>query len=506
MTVNLLIRSLIIAVLACSILVQPSQAQTQTICNLYVATTGNDNNPGTRTAPWKTIQKAANTAGPGQTVCVRGGIYREVVDINVSGSVAGGFITFMSYPGERAILDGTDLKVPSGWGPMIKIQNKNYIIIQGFEIRNYRSSAKNHSPIGIFVTGYDDHIELRNNILHKIETNYTGQDGGDAHGIAVYGTAAPDAITNVVINGNQLYNLKLGSSESLVVNGNVDGFQITNNVVHDNNNIGIDVIGFEGKSPNPAYDQARNGLVRGNLVYNINSFGNPAYGEERSADGIYIDGGRDTLIERNIVHHTNLGVELASEHAGHSTSNITVRNNFIFSNTQVGIAFGGYDEERGSTENCVIVNNTLFKNFTKGDWGAELYIQYDTRNNVVKNNIIFAKSSKRYIESWSTVMTGNVVDYNLYFAAGSGTTGTWIWQNMTYTTFAAYQVATGNDAQGLAGVNPRLVSTSKPDLHLKTTSPAIDRGQTLAEAGTVDIDGQPRVQGLAIDLGADEVR
>jgi hypothetical protein len=37
---------------------------------------------------------------------------------------------------------------------------------------------------------------------------------------------------------------------------------------------------------------------------------------------------------------------------------------------------------------------------------------------------------------------------------GGGTSGTWIWKNVTYTTFAAYQAASGNDAHGLAGVDP----------------------------------------------------
>ena len=475
-------------------------------CTYYVATNGKNSNPGTRAAPWRTIQKAADTVPAGSVVCVRGGVYHESVVIHVSGSAARGSITFQSHPGETAILDGTGLTVPLGWGPMILIQNRSYITIKGFEIRNYRSSVRAHSPVGIFVTGHDDHIQLLDNVVHNIETNYRKADGGDAHGIAVYGTDAPESIRNIVIDGNRLYNLKLGSSESLVVNGNVDGFAITNNIVHDNNNIGIDVIGFEGKSPDPLYDQARNGTVRGNMVYNITSFGNPAYGDERSADGIYLDGGRDTLIEQNIVHHTNIGIELASEHAGRSTSNITVRNNFVYRNTQVGIALGGYDELRGSTENCVIVNNTFYNNYTQADWGAELYVQYDTRNNLIKNNIFFATSDRRFIESWSPVMTDNTVDYNLYFAPGGGTDGTWIWKNVSHATFAEYQGASGNDARGLAGVDPLLVDRAAPDLHLKAASPAIDRGQNLAASGTVDIDGQARIQGGAVDLGADEVR
>ena len=61
-----------------------------------------------------------------------------------------------------------------------------------------------------------------------------------------------------------------------MVNGNVTNFRITHNVVHDNNNIGIDIIGFERTAPDPAADQARDGVVSGDLVYNITSRGNPA--------------------------------------------------------------------------------------------------------------------------------------------------------------------------------------------------------------------------------------
>ena len=50
--------------------------------------------------------------------------------------------------------------------------------------------------------------------------------GADAHGIAVYGTSAPDSVHNIVIDGNELYDLILGSSEGLVLNGNVSQFII----------------------------------------------------------------------------------------------------------------------------------------------------------------------------------------------------------------------------------------------------------------------------------------
>ena len=71
---------------------------------------------------------------------------------------------------------------------------------------------------------------------------------------------------------------------------------------YDNNNIGIQiVIGFEHTAPDPAVDQARDGVVSGNLVYNITSRGNPAYGNDENSDGIYVDGGTRVLIEQNVM-------------------------------------------------------------------------------------------------------------------------------------------------------------------------------------------------------------
>ena len=47
--------------------------------SFYVSTTGNDSNPGTQAAPWRTVQHAADTVRAGSTVNVRGGVYEELV-------------------------------------------------------------------------------------------------------------------------------------------------------------------------------------------------------------------------------------------------------------------------------------------------------------------------------------------------------------------------------------------------------------------------------------------
>ena len=471
----------------------------------YVATDGNDADPGTFSQPWKTIQKAADSAVPGSSVYVRGGVYHERVTINVSGSAAAGYITFRNYDKETAVLDGTGLTVPGASNGLFLIANHSYIIIRGFEIRNFRTSVKDRVPVGIHVRGASRNIQVRNNSIHHIEHNGTTVNGVDAHGIAVYGTDPVHAISGLIISGNELSELKLGSSESLVVNGNVDGFSITNNLVHDNNNIGIVAIGFEGVSSDPATDQARNGVIARNIVYNINSYMNPAYGTDRSADGIYVDGGTDITIERNIVHHSNIGIELASEHVGRATSYITVRNNFIYLNDVVGISMGGYDTLRGSTDNCAVVNNTLFRN-DRLQWGnGELQLQYNTRNNIIGNNIFYANAQNYLITNPFTQNTGNVVDYNLFYAPGGPANSRWQWKKIWYKGFPAYGAASGNDSHSFFS-NPVIVSTVLPDLHLKATSPAIDSGQNLPAAGPADINGQTRIQGDIIDIGADEVR
>ena len=187
--------------------------------SFYVATTGDDANPGTQAAPWRTIQHAADTARAGSTVSVRGGVYEERVTINVSGNSSDGYVTLRSYPGETPILDGEHF-TPNGRSGMLVIHNKSYVRIEGFEIRNYRTAEHRLSPLGISVTGAGTHIELLHNNVHHIENNFQGRDapgsGGNGFGIAVYGTDAKTPISELVIDGNEVHHLKTGSSESLV--------------------------------------------------------------------------------------------------------------------------------------------------------------------------------------------------------------------------------------------------------------------------------------------------
>jgi hypothetical protein len=306
--------------------------------------------------------------------------------------------------------------------------------------------------LGINVIGAGSHIELLKNNVHHIEQNFNGRfgpgHGGNGFGIAVYGTDARTPIPNLIIDGNEVHHLKTGSSESLVVNGNVTNFRITHNVVHDNNNIGIDVIGFEHTAPDPGVDQARDGLVSGNLVYDITSRGNPAYGNDQSSDGIYVDGGTRVLIEQNVVHDVDVGIELASEHQNRATSYITARNNLIYHCNTAGVSIGGYAPERGHTDHCSVVNNTLYENDTAGTGSGEFQMQWNMADNIFENNIVYAGSrclitlNKSQIEKDHPPAT---IDHNLYYCASGPQTSAWAGASTTVTGFDKYVQSTGND-------------------------------------------------------------
>jgi hypothetical protein len=66
---------------------------------------GDDKAAGSREAPWKTIARGLKDLRPGDTLCLRGGVYYERVRATLAGT-ADAPITIRSFPGELAVLDG----------------------------------------------------------------------------------------------------------------------------------------------------------------------------------------------------------------------------------------------------------------------------------------------------------------------------------------------------------------------------------------------------------------
>ncbi|MFZ1289893.1 MAG: choice-of-anchor Q domain-containing protein [Melioribacteraceae bacterium] len=471
--------------------------------NIVVAESGGDFN---------NIQDALNVAVAGDTVLVRGksGPYFEQITFPRSGNENDGHIVLKNYPNEHPIIDGKNFshgtERPQG---LVVINSKSYIKVIGFEIRNIVLSKRNILPSGIWLYGELNHVEILNNIIHTIHQT---EDKSGAHGLAVYGTDSTTPISDILIDGNEIYNCKLGWSESLVLNGNVENFIVSNNIVHDNNNIAFDFIGHERVCPNPELDQARNGLVFGNIAYNIDSRGNQAYGDAANADGFYVDGGRDLIIERNLVYNCNIGIEIASEHSGKSTSGIIVRNNIVKENIVLGIAFGGYDDKRGSTDSCKIINNTLYKNnsenFNYGNtenfsFGAEILVQYYCTNNIVSNNIIYSKSNSPIIANNSNTGSDNIFNNNIYYSEENPK---WSWGNATYSNFENYKTVSGQEENSIY-TNPMLVDPNNDNYKLAKNSPAIDFGKIIESTvhGEFDYLGNTRITNKKIDVGALEV-
>lgn len=475
----------------------------------YVSTTGKDSNPGTLKAPWRHIQHAANSVRPGDAVEVEGGIYNEIVTMKTSGNATQGYITFTNYPGQTPILDGAGLS-PNGQAGLFSFEGTfSYIVIRGFEIRNFKSSTSGQVPVGIDFEGAGSNIEILDNHIHHIEQTLKTCNASNALAVAIYGTQAPASINNLTILGNQIDHNITGCSENVSLDGNVQYFVEAGNSVHDGDNIGLDNIGFEGVSPNVQYDQARDGWVFQNTIYNISSTRNPVYQFQVGADGYYCDGCTRIIVERNLIHDSDLS-EMASEHKGHVSSYVIFRNNVIYHSLYVGISIGGYAANVGGSDHCMIINNSLWDDGTYGNQGlGELQIQFHATNNTIENNIAYGSTTGYMLYDYTTSEPQPAtLDYNLYYSTVGPPNSLWVWQGKAITGFTAYQAKSGQDAQSLFA-DPQYDNITIPpyNLDIASTSPAVNAGTNLGPSivGVLDYAGNPRVNAKGqINIGAYE--
>jgi len=136
------IPSMFFAVIAIAALAVPTGAWA---VDYIVSPTGNDTNPGTSTKPWGTIQKAANSVGPGSTVRVMPGKYAEKVIVRVSGNATQGPIRFL---GTNAILDFATSPIDSGDTGAFHIDGRSYVQITGSRSETTLRSVPQQSPSG----------------------------------------------------------------------------------------------------------------------------------------------------------------------------------------------------------------------------------------------------------------------------------------------------------------------------------------------------------------------
>jgi hypothetical protein len=425
---------------------------------VYVSPTGSDAAPGTKDAPLRTPQRAVDRLpAAGGTVELQGGTYRRT-RIVLDGRSG---VTVRAAAGAHVVLDAAGLVPPDGLSGLVEISDSSSVTVQGLELTGYRTASTDKTPVGIYLTGSGAHLTLRANHVHDLGNDNATRASSDinAHGIAVYGTSADAALTDVRIVGNEVDHLRLGASEAVVVNGNVDGWSITSNRVHDNDNIGIDAIGYEetigGADRYTDVNRARHGVIDGNSVSAISSQGNPAYAEDdgycRCADGIYVDGATDVVISANTVTRSDIGIEVAAEDPRGKTNAVRVTGNAVTSSAYVGLAIGGYDPGRGEAYDVTVSGNRLTGNNTLRNGAAQLLLQSKVHAATITDNTITATTGDAtLVERVETTgppaqNAGVVLDRNRYQAPVSETGVRFVWLGRPITGFAAWQQASRQD-------------------------------------------------------------
>lgn len=419
----------------------------------YVAANGNDGNSGTMDAPLKTIDHALSLTVPGDTVMLRGGVYYGQISFP-KGGIKDKNITLKAYPGERPVLDGSNIIV-SGWQALVSIRNMRYIVLDGLDICNLSTASGSADPEGIFIDGGSHDITIRNCNIYNIKNSSPLSSGRSGHAILVLGTNAATPISNLVIEYCTVHDMKTGTSENITLAGNVDGFAIRHNKVYDTENIGIIIAGGDNLNPSGNVDvnYARNGVVSDNELTNV-SMSNSAdvwgagnYG----AIAIYICGGGSTLVENNKILKCDRGIGLVSESKIYATTTSIVRNNTVDSCWRTGIYMGDYLNFIGmGTKNCSITGNTLHQNNRAlgafGEIEGEIRLTEHCFNDTISNNTVYAGDNDVLVHKYTSTGSENIFTSNKYYTKG---TPQWIWGTTggpMITSLADWKTACGGDA------------------------------------------------------------
>ncbi|HEX9979253.1 MAG TPA: right-handed parallel beta-helix repeat-containing protein [Flavobacterium sp.] len=467
--------------------------------------TGSDNNSGlTLGSSWKTIQKAANTALPGSTIFIRGGTYHENVEIDFSG-LPGIPTVFRNYNNETVYIDGTGTSTSDGTA-LIRINGASHLEFRNLTLQNLLCTNATGIRILPGTSGATSNIKISNIIIYGIKwtssANTVPSNGDNAHPIVVYGSGETQAraISNITIEGCTIYGNVTGYSESLTISGNVDGFLLKDNIVRNNSNVGIDIGGYHGVSPNNTLDRPRNGVIKGNKTFgNLSPYS--------TAAGIYIDGAYQVSVENNESYNNSYGIEIGCEENG-TTEKITVKDNIFYNNVVCGIYLGGFDESTtGQVLDCTIRNNTIFQNDTQYEGNGELQIS-KASNCHIENNIFYT-NTQQVLMSFVDIepSANNSFDYNCWFTPNNDSHNLgFIYPDIMYTSFSDYRAATGQDAHSFYG-DPKINSSTLAtlDMSLQANSPCIDAAnqETIISIGETCFSGLNRLFGT-LDIGAYE--
>ncbi len=451
----------------------------------YVATNGSDSNAGSPSSPWKTIQKAANTAVAGDSVYVRGGTYPEQVSFTRSGT-SSSRITFAAYQSEVPVIDGSGFTSTTYDGLVQVRDGVHYLTFSGFTIKRAPDMGlANRGSYNIFANNkillsYDTGIwhrfghdtVYRNNEVYLNERSNATSASDTSIVCSNNTTGWPAALnsqraagTSSLWEGNYVHN---NCGEGIVSN---DGDQIIGNTFRDNWSINIYV------------DEAVGVVVDRNFVY--------------ETETTYIPRGND-----NYYKNLASGLFVADEAACLAHDNLFTNN--IVVNTRHGFGYYQYSACSGII-NTKIINNTIVNS-----WDYAFRIPGSVSGNagsIIANNIIYTKQGKAMI--LENPANFKILNNLWYFSSGS-LTGQFQWGSTSYdySTWSNLSASITGNRLGdplFTGTIPLDPTQNNPALYaLQSTSPAINTGITVANIPSGDYEGNARPGGSSWDIGAYE--
>ena len=353
---------------------------------LYVATNGNDSNPGTSTQPLKTIQRAVDLSAAGDTIYVSSGKYNEAVRIKRSGT-EGNPIRLLAAPGEQPIIDGK-YSLPSGpvvpwtqgtvdahggtktglgfvYAGLLQIEGSHWVV-DGFVVERSRGRGVNIDTAEDITTS---NLVIKNNRASgwlSIDSNNTTLLDSDVWGNANF---APFSRSSAVMNW-----------PVIVAGVNSSDIRIENTDIHRNWGEGL------------ATDRyTENVVFRNNRIW------------DNYALNLYVHWTRDALIEHNIIWHSqdntfnrgsdpsqDLVVNLESNFDGPQKNiNVIIRNNLIISRRSA-ISLWNNEGVQNITGPIKIYNNTLLSsglNLSILNVAGNADVVY--KDSEIRNNIFF---------------------------------------------------------------------------------------------------------------------
>lgn len=479
----------------------------------FVSPRGDDGGSGTSDSPWKSLAKAARAGMAGDTIYVRAGRYRERL-LPANSGREGAYVSFRAYPGETAIIDGDGLAI--AWGGLIETSGLDYILVSGFSIVNA-------SDAGIMMNEGDHLVIEDNRITNCRSSGIRTWKGGDLviSGNVIEAACVDDPYDVEVISLRTIENFEI--SRNLVLRGkgiaidaaagcrrgrifqnevqgqqglgfyvdawdeHLAGVEVYDNLSHDNYD------GFCVNSEN-------GGLAEGVKVYRNVAYRNRNRGFAVGWGGIGLKSGRPCPL-RDLEFTGNASFWNGAEGFvvycvdNAHLENIRFSNNLSFGNKGAGFLLsGGDDKAVFSVERLQVVNNTLYGNGSKANWGsggifigtsankAAVMVDIVIRNNIVSGNCAFSIA----VWPWGKAPDGVVIDHNLV----DGYRGL----------SREFGETLGEHCQRTA---PSFVDAEHGDFHLQKDSAAIDRGGSDG-APEVDFDGMQRPRGQGCDIGAFE--